>query len=1020
LKPQLLKFFVACILLTGSIQINKSYGAVTYTVSLLNTYLSPNTLLYGESGQIVFGFQIKAVVTGTATTIATMVIPSNGGNAQSFFGNGTSGAALYTTARGTTAGANLTYPTDFTNSGAGIDIEASSVTFSNLNQACPVGTSYYNYYFAVSYNQTYGTAPSTVQYHISNGAFFVRDPSYNTTYTSTNSITGTSYAIGGIFDWVGTTNTDVTNRNNYRMNGSTPSVAPGANDLVRFGVVGYQSPAHQPTIDANTSLGEIEFGSNNSPTITITNNTVSGTVFGFPVSYYSYTLSLSQGLIIDANANPVIKSSATGSTDGFVGTYGTSVISVTGTSTIASTASLTLGNQITLTNTGDFTLLSDASGSASMLCTPATAPLYTVNGNINVQRYIPGGSAQYRGYRLLTLPVNATGLNDQSTTEGVIDLHSLNTGMLTAGPGTGYSYATKTANPLMYLYDESRAQNFSTYLSGKDVGIYTLATGTPYKDTYYPKNATAAAVPTATAVVPVGNSVQIYYVGPSTEGNLSDLSPPATTTTSTGYLNQGTIPVYIFSTGTKKLSYSTAVNTAAQGLGLNQVGNPYPATIDLDDVYADNKTGGTAIGPTFWELKYPGNTFVAYNGSTHAASIVGSGAEAYVASGQGFFVQAMSTNSALTFYEDEKVSTNLGTSTTPVLILNQQAKSLDSAATESTMPAAVVSSTSLSGLHLQISKDVNTYTQTGIYFNSTWSDKYTPTEDAIDLDGTAPKVYLSSYSQDGTRLCINQLGDYSKGKTVKLYASATTSGTYTLSLADIKNIDTLYNVYLRDNKLNDSVNLRKTNSYNFNIITSDTTTFGANRFDLVIAQRPLPPYQLITFAGQKVNSGIQVNWKVLNEGNYTGFTLQKLSGNNNYNSIDTLQSNNASTYDFVDRNPILGNNVYRLQQNDINGNISYSSAITIGYNAISSNGYFNLYPNPVKDILNVSINSTATTVLNYTADIYNTSGILIDHRSLNTNTWTEDVSSYKLGIYIIELKSTNGDLLGKSKFIKTQ
>jgi len=44
----------------------------------------------------------------------------------------------------------------------------------------------------------------------------------------------------------------------------------------------------------------------------------------------------------------------------------------------------------------------------------------------------------------------------------------------------------------------------------------------------------------------------------------------------------------------------------------------------------------------------------------------------------------------------------------------------------------------------------------------------------------------------------------------------------------------------------------------------------------------------------------------------------------------------------------------------------------------------------------------------------------MDHRILNTYSWTEEISSYKEGVYIIALKDMNGDVLAKSKFIKTK
>ena len=188
----------------------------------------------------------------------------------------------------------------------------------------------------------------------------------------------------------------------------------------------------------------------------------------------------------------------------------------------------------------------------------------------------------------------------------------------------------------------------------------------------------------------------------------------------------------------------------------------------------------------------------------------------------------------------------------------------------------------------------------------------------------------------------------------------------------------------------------------------------------MIALKSLPPYQLLTFTGQKLSSGIQLNWIANNTGTYTGFVLQKQNADNTFSPIYTVQSSGSNNYSFVDNNPVTGNNIYRLAQSDVNGNITYSSLVTIGYANVTSNGYFSVYPNPANNIINVMINSTTSTNKNYIADIYNTSGILMDHRVLNADTWTEDVSGYREGVYIIALKNTNGDALEMKKFIKVK
>lgn len=871
-------------------------------------------------------------------------------------------------------------------------------------------------------NWFYGIIDECRVSSVAKSADWIKEEYYNQTNQTTYTTTGTTVTTnatnaaalgipGGsiVYTWTGAGGaTNLTSASNWTCSVSgNPNQAPPFDGTCSLIIPGGLST--YPTLTANESVYGLTLGA------------------GASINLGSYTLNVGCHIYNNATTGNILYGSSN-STINFNGSLATQYFYGNGTATTSNIANLTLNNSaggtlnitggtvsinnsLTITKgnividnagSGALTLVSSTSGTANVNTIPSP---YTITGNVTAQRYLPGGTG-YRSYRLITLPVNINSSTSQISTEAFIDLHSLNGGMLTAGPGTGFSYATATANPLMYLYDESRAQNFTAYIAGKNMGIYSM-TGTP---TY---NVTTYGITTGatkkTAQVPVGNSVQAYFVGPNTVANLTATSPLSATTSATGYLNQGTIPIYIYSTNSSNLSYNPATNnTPAKGPGLNQVGNPYASTIDLDSLYYDNKGSGTNIGPAFWELKQPNNTFVAYMANHTTSS---TGAEAYIASGEGFFVQALSTSSSLTFYEKDKVNVNIGTSTTPVLILNQR--------TNNNISTAEMLPSGLAGLHLQIAHDTITYTQTGIYFNKAWDDKYSPVKDAIDLDSPSPKIYLSSYSSDGARLCVNGLGDYSQGKTVKLYASATTSGTYTINLADIKNIDTLYNVYLRDHKLNDSVDLRSGKAYTFTINTGDTSTYGANRFDLVLEREALPPYQLLTFTGQKVSNGVQLNWAANNAGNYTGFVLEKEGINNTFSPIYTVQSNNASNYNYVDNNPVIGNNIYRLAQNDVNGNITYSSLITIGYNNVTSNGYFSIYPNPSKDIINILVNSTTSTVADYTADIYNTSGVLVDHRVLNTYTWIEDISSYKEGVYIIVLKNTNGDVLAKSKFIKT-
>ena len=136
-------------------------------------------------------------------------------------------------------------------------------------------------------------------------------------------------------------------------------------------------------------------------------------------------------------------------------------------------------------------------------------------------------------------------------------------------------------------------------------------------------------------------------------------------------------------------------------------------------------------------------------------------------------------------------------------------------------------------------------------------------------------------------------------------------------------------------------------------------------------------------------------------------------------SLYSVQSDSGvSTYSFTDIHPIIGDNVYRLQQNGLTGNISYSSNVSVGYSNSGPSGELLLYPNPTKTTMTANILSSAPVGSAHTANIYDSMGNLVKHEAISGATWTEDVSSYRRGIYFVQVKDNNGNIVAQSKFVK--
>jgi hypothetical protein len=65
----------------------------------------------------------------------------------------------------------------------------------------------------------------------------------------------------------------------------------------------------------------------------------------------------------------------------------------------------------------------------------------------------------------------------------------------------------------------------------------------------------------------------------------------------------------------------------------------------------------------------------------------------------------------------------------------------------------------------------------------------------------------------------------------------------------------------------------------------------------------------------------------------------------------------------------------------------------------------------------LSVN-TETASDNYVAKIYNYMGALVSSQKAEGSSWTQDVTPLQPGTYVYELTKPNGELVGRSKFIK--
>ncbi|WP_157750749.1 beta strand repeat-containing protein [Mucilaginibacter gotjawali] len=608
---------------------------------------------------------------------------------------------------------------------------------------------------------------------------------------------------------------------------------------------------------------------------------------------------------------------------------GTKTLSGTGKFAVSSSGVLTMEASTTLQTGGILTLNSASTGSATVGAIPSTS---SITGTVNVQRYISGGSNTYRSYRLLSSPVyTATSGSIHYSDLSYLPLYSPITGTLGTGGGM-----TKSGNPSMYLYRDNMAFTNSTFNTGNFRGINKInnsplyAVGVDYDGTY---NLT------------VGTGIMFFY-----RGDLTNLANKFTTTTSaeatvlssTGTLNQQAVTVTNWYTGLTTLQCSTVTGNTGYS-GYNLVGNPYASSIDWNTYSTTTSTAGIyapSVGPTIYVFNPVTKVYATYSGGVGL-----NGGSNIIPSGQGFFVKASSSSAQLIFHESAKTNSQL---TGPTA----------ASGTTLLLSTAPIQSSVLQYLRINLAADTIEKEETIVRFDNSSKTTYDINEDAQYLPGSG-RISLSSMTADSVPVAINNMPLPKRTQSIKLVVKTAADGQFTLNMTELKSIPQLFQVWLKDAYNKDSLDFRHNPIYTFDVLHSDTNSFGANRFSLVIRQDPALMIHLLSFGASKTSNGSQVVWNTENEQNYTNFTVERSNdGGVTFAVLGGVSSDTQGTYSFLDKNPPLATDMYRLKIQDINGSITYSNVVTLIYGNATTNvakSNISIYPNPSNGIINLAI-----------------------------------------------------------------
>lgn len=428
----------------------------------------------------------------------------------------------------------------------------------------------------------------------------------------------------------------------------------------------------------------------------------------------------------------------------------------TNSNTVTLSQALSVAQAVTL-NAGSLslngqvlTLLSSASGTALV----ANLGAGFINGStVTVQRYIDPSLNAGLGYRHLAAPVagaTVAAFGSGGTTPVVNSAYNS-----AAAPGT------VTPFPTIFSYDQSRlATSPATTLSTFDKGWVS------------PTALSQAANLTA------GFTVQL---------------PGASTLSFTGQVGNstGTIPL------------SRASGATAADAGLNLIGNPYPAPLDLSTITAGQRTNVDAAFYVFESTSQYGGNYRSYvNGvaSTGGSSLVGT-AQAFFAR-----VTAGQTSGGLALSNANRITT-----------FSQQAPVRRTAEMRPLVRLALQGTSGPADTFTAYAQDGATAGFDGEY-------------DAAKLPNPTGLNLSSATATDN--LAIDGRAAFTPATVLALSVGVPAAGTYSLSAASLANLPAGLTPTLRDAATGQLTPLTAGTAYRFSVTAAEATALLTNRFTL--------------------------------------------------------------------------------------------------------------------------------------------------------------------------------------------
>ncbi len=166
------------------------------------------------------------------------------------------------------------------------------------------------------------------------------------------------------------------------------------------------------------------------------------------------------------------------------------------------------------------------------------------------------------------------------------------------------------------------------------------------------------------------------------------------------------------------------------------------------------------------------------------------------------------------------------------------------------------------------------------------------------------------------------------------------------------------------------------------------------------------PVELTHFEGKKQGLQIELNWVTESELNNSGFEIQKSPNGRDWDAIEFIDgqgtSNEINKYHFLDKNPILGINYYRLRQIDFNQQFEFSKVIAVEYQ--NHTNHIRVFPNPSTGMVNLHFDNPIKHSTKVTISDSVGRKVWESKTTEGASEWSKTIAINESGIYFISVQ----------------